>query len=315
MESLGKDLKSALSYFNSDLVRNVTQTIAPSFSAADNYVKEENVMTKMMGKSANYQEALIKHAIATADITVDHTADDLLRNFDLPTHTRLIRFRAKDMSSGDMVFPFLILPVNPDLFRVEYKKRSDVEYTLGGFVITHWHDDVTTITASGYIPTFRNKAKVLTSSFRAFLTLLQMYKEAGQPKLIGTVFPSTGTQAQAQLNKLGNTQAVVAPSVASAVPNGQAPKTVGPDPKDQTISFTLGRIQNSIIELGYMSDIYKGIFTSFVVEEAYEQPNTLKYTFTFKAVEVTDILFGNLDDNTHTDVMISSPVNFRGGGR
>src|SRR5271157_2208116 len=60
---------------------------------------------------------------------------------DLPLGLRLIMFTAKHIE-GIPFLPAIILPVNPDSFIARHKKRSDVIYTLGGFIVNHWHDDV-----------------------------------------------------------------------------------------------------------------------------------------------------------------------------
>jgi len=305
---MGNNNINAATKFGSDLVPTAMNSVAGVTPIASSII-ENNTHQALWEKARFSQEAILQHAIATADITVEHTTEEILGKFDLPVHSRLIMFRAKDMSFADTIFPFIVLPVNPDMLRVAYKKRSDIAYTIGGFVVQHWHDDVITITASGYFPTFRNKAKVLTSSFRAFMSLLNLYRSIGGTSNVPVTFPSSPSLLDDKLKKLKPStsgEGKVPTDQYPAVGNGQTTvtKTDGKETETQLVTrATVHSIQNSIAELRYQSDVYRGIFTDFSIDEMYEQPNTMKYSFTFKAMEKIDVFFGSLDDNTSNYTM------------
>ena len=66
--------------------------------------------------------------------------NDLLgTSMDLPLAARLIRFTAVS-DTGLAINPIILLPCNPRKFQVHRKKKSNYQYTLGGFVLNHWHE-------------------------------------------------------------------------------------------------------------------------------------------------------------------------------
>lgn len=209
---------------------------------------------------------------------------------DAPLPLKLIRFWPKDIS-GVPVLPFIALPINPHQFKVVHKKKSDVIYTLGGFVINHWHDDVTTITATGYLPSFGGRAKALTTSYQfGFLPLLNMYKSCGQ---IATTYRQSVTTPSLDRDKLtrdaGKTKDNNLPNVGYSK---------GDSTPSDTLTVSGNALRNAHIDLYYQHDVYTGIFTDFTIDETYEQPNTLLYSFTFKAFRSKNVVIPNLLEET-----------------
>lgn len=230
---------------------------------------------------------------------IESLMNNQLKGLDIPVKARLIMFRAKDINTQDMTFPFLILPVNPNTFTVKFKKKSDLVYTLGGFVINHWHEDFITITAEGTLPSFQNKSKIFSTSYYAFLSLLNMYKTGGELKLIPQTIPVSRSK---DTNDLLLTAPPVAPLTASgntaqtAASNAEVLAGTSESNKDLRVKLT--ELRNATIELQYQNDIYEGIFKSLEIKENYEQPNTISYTIEFHAISKKDILFGSLDEDT-----------------
>ena len=234
-------------------------------------------------------------------------------DIDLPLSLKLIMFTAKHIE-GVPFLPGIILPINPDQFKAQFKKRSDVIYTLGGFVINHWHDDVITITASGMIPSFGSRAKILTTSYQVFLQLLNLYKSCGQ---IATSYSSLievpSLDRSKLLERTGTGRGVVFDESLNDVSI----------PRKDTMVISGTQLRNATIELVYQHDLYEGIFIDFNIEESYDMPNTLRYTFTFKAIShkniITDKLSGGnamtagdtISDSVDTTQSLSVPGNSR----
>ena len=215
--------------------------------------------------------------------------DYFLDHLDLPISSRLLMFKPKDPINANWSFPILVLPVNPNTFRVNYRKKSDLVYTLGGFVVTHWHDDVISITGDGYIPSFKNKAKILSDSYQYFLQFLELYLSCGKVKREVNKFIKALSLNSSELLSTQLRDSAIEAS--SALNTSIIKKDVGKE-----IQITTQTIQNSLIELRYQQDLYEGIFTSFSIEESYEMPNTLRYNFDFKAMSRKDVVFGSLNE-------------------
>ena len=268
-----------------------------------------DAMTQKLSYFNNY---VTEYAATTLKL---NPTTDLLKNpqVDFPLTARLIYFTATDIQ-GLPFSPVIVLPVNPDTFRVAYKKKSDAIYTLGGFVINHWHDDVIMVTATGYIPSFRSRAKILSSSYHLFLQLLNLYKSCGQvvgeytkqfdvasgdpDKIASTISAPPLVSPRAAdfpggVSDPGFQQAAAAYAKAS-----QAASTPGlvqsATEKTDTIIVQGNSLRNAKIQLLYQHDVYTGIFMDFTVDEDYEQPNTLKYAFTFKATTHQNIITDNI---------------------
>lgn len=232
---------------------------------------------------------------------------------DIPIQMKLMQFWPKDIS-GVPLLPFIVLPVNPDNFKVQYKKKTDVVYTLGGFVVNHWHDDVTTVTAEGYIPSFASKAKILTTSYQlGFLPLLNLYKSCGQ---VSTEYRSTiqyQSQDEGKMTtvppKGANVDGAVNTSrLAEVKPAGIAYGENQAKTTD-TLVVTGNQLRNASIQLIYQHDLYEGVFTDFTIEETYEQPNTLKYGFTFKSWRQSNVIVPNILESMSKDQI----TNFQSG--
>lgn len=214
---------------------------------------------------------------------------------DYPKEYKLLAFTARHISGQEML-PIIQLPVNPDTFKAAFKKRSDITYTLGGFIINHWHDDVITITASGYIPSLGSRAKILTDSYAAFSQLLNLYKSCGQ---IASSYSITNEVPSYDEEKLKNSNMA---SQNNTIEESGNPSTARKD----TIVISGIQLRAATVSLRYQQDVYEGIFIDFTMDESYDQPNTLRYSFTFKAMThkdtVTDKLLSNEVDQTADNV-------------
>lgn len=216
------------------------------------------------------------------------TATDLLQDalelIDLPLPLKMMMFRLKKHDGSTAPIPELILRINPDSFSVSYKKKSDLVYTTGGFVTQHWHDDRMTIKASGWVPSFKGRAKILTDGYQMFLQLLDIYRSCGSvQKFLGQKLLSKNLEINSFLEKYTDTQAGKTSSSA-----------VSQDTKDRQPTTYEALTMYPKVELFYQNDVYEGIFTDFTAKENYEMPNTLQYDFTFIADKRTDTIWGGL---------------------
>jgi hypothetical protein len=211
---------------------------------------------------------------------------------DIPLAAKLIYFTSvqADNSPVPVTNPILTLPVNPDTFQVTFKKRSDAVYTLGGFVLNHWHDDITLITAKGYIPSFKGKAKILTQSYQAFLQFMELYKSCGQTVTEGQTLSAVPSNDFTSFDSAAQTN-----GSSTRIENGISTITTGKDSDVLVLDKT--SVQNAKVQLIYQHDVYEGIFTDLIIEESYEQPNTLQYTFNFKAISHKNVMFDRLGEN------------------
>jgi len=201
------------------------------------------------------------------------------KEFDLPLAARLMAISVHG-NFLETILPALILPVNPRKFRVEHRKKSSYRYTLGGFVLNHWHPDLSTITADGYIPSFKGKSKALSESFWVFMALLKIYRSCGE--IDNIVKPPASVSVPAGFGT--EQQQLDIPS-----PNQQA--TSNKVPKTETkLIVSENTLRNAELKLWYNSDVYTGIFTSFTIEEDEEYPNTLLYSFNFSARDHQNII-------------------------
>lgn len=245
---------------------------------------------------------------------------------DIPISSRLITLQAVD-SSGKTLDPVVTLPVNPKVFKVAYKKHSSYKYTLGGFVLNHWHPDVITITCTGFIPSMRGKSKVMAQSYQAFLQLLEIFKSCGditgtstniellssgeQANVAPPIPPDSGTGINVPLTQPSyNASSMVATSNVQASAQSQqgdpsgstkiadpANTTAIAVPKIHVVTSTY-QLQNAEIKLIYQADCYTGIFTDFSIEEDEEQPNTISYSFVFIARKWDNVVTGSLLSTT-----------------
>jgi len=226
------------------------------------------------------------------------------KDFDLPLATRLLAISVYGNNFLETVLPALVMPVNPKQFRVEHKKKSSYRYTLGGFVLNHWHPDLTTITANGYIPSFQGKSKPLSLSFWYFMALLQLYRKCGE---VDTTTIAPPVPAVLPMDSIMDSQQpALPPDLPAAEGEPPMPSEMETSP---TTTVNLIAQQNSLrnaeLVLWYNTDVYIGIFTNFTIEEDEEQPNTLLYNFTFSArtyrnvigdtIPIADIVRGTID--------------------
>lgn len=222
---------------------------------------------------------------------------DTLELIDLPLPLRLMMFRLKRHDGTVAPIPELILRVNPESFTVSYKKKSDLVYTTGGFVVQHWHEDKMTIRASGWVPSFRGRAKILTEGYQMFLGLLNIYTQCGNvQKFLGQQLISKDLDIDYFTKAYTDTQ----------VKNSLNPVT-GKEEKvfERRVPETL--VMYPKVELFYQNDVYEGMFTDFTSKENYETPNTLQYDFTFIADKKTDTVLGSLGGGLGTMSRILRP--------
>lgn len=208
------------------------------------------------------------------------------KNFDIPLEARAIVFRVLDLNDVPGAVPDVVLPVNPSKFDVIFKKKSSLVYTMGGFVTQHWHDDIITINAVGMLPSFANQAKIISSSYQAFLKLVDIYTKCGQIITTNTtnaVLNSSGSDSMStQVARFSNdTSKLVTGSLTS---------------NTTAIVLTNRQLLNASIQLLYQDIVYTGIFQEFTITEDYDQPNTLTYKFTFHAFKHENTLLGSLGD-------------------
>lgn len=212
--------------------------------------------------------------------------------FDLPVATRLIRLNTHG-ADGFELLPTIVLPVNPKTFKVTYKKKSNYQYTLGGFVLNHWHDDLTTIQASGYIPSMSSRSKPFALSYWYFLRFLNLYKQCGQV----TAYQKSYVQTANPAGELGQS---VPPESATDISETQLDPVTRVDENgniqanhQDSILVDRKKIQSAEINLAYQAENHIGIFTDFTIDESEEYPNTLQYTFNFLARESGDTMGGH----------------------
>jgi hypothetical protein len=302
-----------------NVAKNIWRQNSPNFSLTNSIGVGVNAAASLMGlpiravgygqtpyipidpKIENFNKYIIRtaHLMYNAagianqlgmDPNITASIQSILDKIDLPISSRLIMFQAVDNGNPDWRFPLLVLPVNPDSFKVSYKKKSDLVYTLGGFVVTHWHDDVITITGSGYIPSFKGKSKVLAESYQYFLKFLDLYLSCGQIERESILY-STPLSTKTDVKELISTVSTNNQTQSQPKPAEDLIKSVQ---HSEELKVTLTSLQRSTIWLRYQDDAYNGIFTQFDIDETQEQPNTLKYTFTFKAMERINVTFGSL---------------------
>jgi hypothetical protein len=203
------------------------------------------------------------------------------QKFDIPLEARIIMLRVVNLDGSVGFLPDVFLPVNPDKFDVTHKKKSSLVYTMGGFVTQHWHDDIITIDASGFIPSFANQAKIISDSYHAFLKVVDIYMKCGQIEVANekkAVLQSFTTKDD-QLDSMQNDVSA---------------RTGGVKPSTTSITIEPRTLLNAQIQLIYQDIMYTGIFQTFTIQEDYEQPNTLRYRFTFHASDKADTMFGSL---------------------
>jgi len=303
-----------------DPITNITT--ASSGASVSNFAANQpnQGLTDLKAKMGFMMNAV--QAAAAVQGALSRNPDYVSGGFDLPLASRLIRFTVHK-ENGYSILPAVILPVNPKQLKVAHKKRSSYRYTLGGFVLDHWHDDITTITANGYIPALKSKAKILASSYWVFLFFLNLYKSCGQvagydklffnvpslgkQELTGGAIASNGTLLGAKpgtsdiqaYSQYKNTQDAsgtqlqnfeTAPGMPTLDSNGNVKLAA-----NDTVLMTRSEIINAEIDLAYQSDIYTGIFTDFTVDEDEEVPNSLLYSFTFTARKHTDLMASGLN--------------------
>jgi hypothetical protein len=211
------------------------------------------------------------------------------QNFDVPLEARAMVLRVLDLNGVSGAVPDVVLPVNPDKFDVTFKKKSSLIYTMGSFVTQHWHDDVISIDATGMIPSFANQAKIIASSYQAFLRVVDVYTKCGQITVVNTATTTLQTfttdKNTPQVNSLSN-------SVSEA--------TDGTFSTNTTKLLTTRQLLNASVQLLYQDLVYTGIFQNFMITESYEQPNTLVYKFNFVAAKKESTLLGSLADAFNT---------------
>lgn len=213
---------------------------------------------------------------------------DALEIIDLPLPLKMMMFRLKKHDGTTSPLPELILRINPDSFSVSYKKKSDLVYTTGGFVVQHWHPDKMTIRASGWVPSFKGRAKILTEGYQMFLQLLDIYMKCGSTELfLGQKLLSTNLGINAFLEKYTDTQG-------KQVQDNRQPSLSTAKTAKEAATFETYAMYPKV-ELFYQNDVYEGIFTDFTSRESYEMPNTLQYEFTFIADKRTDTVWGGLN--------------------
>jgi hypothetical protein len=141
-----------------------------------------------------------------------------------------------------------------------------------------------TIRASGWVPSFKGRAKILTDGYQMFLQLLDIYRSCGSvQKFLGQKLLSKNLEINSFLEKYTDTQAGKTSSSA-----------VSQDTKDRQPTTYEALTMYPKVELFYQNDVYEGIFTDFTAKENYEMPNTLQYDFTFIADKRTDTIWGGL---------------------
>ena len=198
---------------------------------------------------------------------------DAIEAIDLPLRLKFMVISAID-ERGTASFP-VFLPINPDDWQTDYKKRAEIDYTAGGFIVNEWHDDITSIQASGYLPSFKSRAKFLTSSYLNFSKLLKLYT------MIGRISTTYGSNDGFPI------------SVDDSASKGVAGKDGVSE--SVTIQMSISRQKWVRARIIYQNEQFDGIFMTFTTTEKYEEPNTLRYSFTFKALSKTN-LFGELND-------------------
>ena len=213
-------------------------------------------------------------------------AKNFLNVIDLPISLKFMILQLEDVSNNRS-FP-VILPVNPDTFKAQYKKKVAVDYVAGGFSVNFWHDDIIEINATGYIPSFQSRAKVLTNSYAHFRELLDVYTKCGkvQPlyKSISTTVNPDDSNLQGQtLDVPGSAQGTNPLDISSGA------VTPGTNADGASMLVAKFAVQYVKVFLIYQHEQFEGVFTDFAVHESYEMPNTLQYTFNFKAFSKTEL--------------------------
>lgn len=232
-------------------------------------------------------------------------------NIDVPLALKLMILTPLDVNgnwiSGQVP---VFLPVNPDNWDVDYQKKVNIDFTALGFVVNHWHDDIIRCQASGYLPTFQSRAKILTESYQDFLALLRIYAQCGKVTV--------------NYNKIQTVPTGFAPSNASVstatteASTGVVGKTSMNAGEISALQVTTQSVQIAQVRLQYQNDAYIGVFKNFQIKESYDEPNTLKYSFEFAAFRREDAIdLGILQDIATTAAGVLplakqlSPVNVK----
>jgi hypothetical protein len=253
----------------------------------DGLTSASNLSTAVGGKMGNvlgnrinaFNTGIASYVQGVAQVL---SGDRSIEDYDLPYQSRLMMFRLVGLDGKTTMFPHFVLPVNPEQFVVKYRKRNTVKYTFGGFVIQHWHDDTTLIDTNGSIPSFMNKSKVLTNSYQTFLKLLDIYKKAGQVEV-------------AYRRRFNIDTINTAKNLRNANPD-QGQVINGLAANQTELEATPYNLTNAKVQIIYQDAIYEGVFKTFNITESYDEPNTLKYSFTFEAVSQMNSIFGSLGE-------------------
>jgi hypothetical protein len=231
-------------------------------------------------------------------------AKNFMNVIDLPISLKFMILQLADISNNRS-FP-VILPVNPDDFKVNYKKKITIDYVAGGFVTNFWHDDIIDISAAGYIPSFQSRAKILTDSYAHFRELLDVYTKCGK---VQPSYRSISTTANPDDSNIEGQTLSVPGSSQGTTPLDTSSGTVTPGTNADTATMLSAQynIQYVKVFLIYQHEQFEGVFNSFSVHETYEMPNTLQYSFDFKAFSKTD-LDSFLPSELQTGLRVSSDV-------
>ena len=182
--------------------------------------------------------------------------------------------------------PRLTMYVNPNSMQVKRKKKVTVQYTYGGFVVQHWHDDVITVECTGMLGSFRGEEREHASTYQRFMELIRTFTLVGR-SVDAPSFATAlqGLPAKAADKKIDTNN----PEEFLILPGDYS--------KDKRRHVVLPGVKNyAFVEMGFGHERYKGVFDSFDLDWNYEQPNTAKYSFNFIAFNRSDTDFDILDN-------------------
>ena len=179
--------------------------------------------------------------------------------------------------------PKIVLKINPDNMVIKRKKRLNIGYTYGGFVVQHWHPEHTVITCEGLIGSFAGEEREHSTAYQRFQDLLNIYKKSGQ--IVDSPSASSGFQQPSPFPEVGTP--------------GSDRQVISPEDFRKGFSrnkVSRGTQRYQFVEMGFGHERFRGVFETFDLTWSYDMPNTGKYSFTFLVFEERDVEFDLLDN-------------------
>jgi hypothetical protein len=170
--------------------------------------------------------------------------------------------------------PMIQMYVNPQNFKVDYKKHISKVRTKGGYTLQYWGEELTTLNISGTTGTsgveginvlydiYRNEQL----QFDPFALFLQAERDRAEED---DVFNDLTGIGDTILGEVGN--------ILSSAKEGGVPNTSRTKPTLASLAFT--------VELYWSGEVYRGFFENFSVTERADNIGLFDYTMTFTVTQ------------------------------